>query len=62
MLGPIGTIAFQTMGPTLARKRQDAALGVTRTKPPRIDTCHAMASDGEGVKTRWPEFYTGDKK
>ena len=61
MLGPIGTIAFQTMGPTLARQRQDAAAGITRTKPLRIDTCHAMASDSEVVKARWPEFYTGKK-
>lgn len=61
MLGPIGTVAFQTMGPTLARKRQDEAMGISRKKPARIDTCHALAADGAVVKQRWPEFYTGKK-
>jgi hypothetical protein len=65
MLGPIGTVAFQTMGPTLARKRQDEAGGVTSDtpaeKPTRLNTCHALASDGEVVKKRWPEFYTSPK-
>jgi hypothetical protein len=65
MLGPIGTVAFQTMGPTLARKRQDEAGGVTTKKPAekpaRLNTCHALASDGEVVKKHWPEFFTGPK-
>ncbi|MFT5540588.1 MAG: hypothetical protein ACI82H_002121 [Alphaproteobacteria bacterium] len=61
MLGPIGTVAFQTMGPTLARKRQDDAASVTTAKPARLNACHALASDGEVVKKRWPAFYTGPK-
>lgn len=62
MLGPIGTIAYQTMGPTRAQSRREAAEGVAPGKrPARIDTCHALAADGEVVKARWPEFYTGPK-
>lgn len=61
MLGPIGTIAYQTMGPSLARKRQDDAQGIERKKPARLNTCHALRSDGPVVKERYPEFYTGPK-
>jgi hypothetical protein len=28
-------------------------------KPPILDTCHALASDGPVVKRFWPAFYTG---
>lgn len=59
MLGPMGTVAYQTLGPSRVTEAQDGAEGRTRAKPPRIDTCHAHASDGELVKKRWPEFYTG---
>jgi hypothetical protein len=62
MLGPIGTVAYQTLGPSRARKKMDDAAGVVAAKPARIDTCHALAADGEVVHTRWPEFYTGPKK
>ena len=68
MLGPVGTIAYQTIRPLLGRKTQargaDAAgtadtAGASHKPPARIDTCHAMRSDGPLVKERWPEFYTG---
>lgn len=61
MLGPIGTVAYQTIGPSRAQKKMEESEGVERRKPARIDTCHAFASDGELVKERWPEFYTGPK-
>ena len=35
------------------------ASGGTRRKPGFLDTCHALASDGEIVRQHWPEFYTG---
>ena len=59
MLGPMGTVAYQTLGPSRVTEAQDGADGRTRAKPARLDTCHAHASDGELVKKRWPEFYTG---
>ena len=31
------------------------------SRPKRIDSCHALSSDGDVVKKRWPEFYTGPK-
>lgn len=61
MLGPIGTIAYQTMGPTRALKRRDDEEKAGAAKPVRIDTCHALAADGEVVRKRWPEHYTGPK-
>jgi hypothetical protein len=61
MLGPIGTVAYQTLGPSRARKKMDDSAGVVAAKPARIDTCHALAADGEVVRSRWPEFYTGPK-
>ena len=61
MLGPIGTVAYQTMGPSRAQKKMEQAQGTERRKPARLDTCHAFASDGEIVRERWPEFYTGPK-
>ncbi|MFT5219544.1 MAG: hypothetical protein ACI9LO_003492 [Planctomycetota bacterium] len=62
LLGPISATAYQTLHMALeAREREKPS----RKKPPILDTCLALASDGEVVKSRWPEFYvetiTGDK-
>jgi hypothetical protein len=57
LLGPIGTTAVQTIFPLKQKEAQDS--GVPRERPPMLDTCHALASDGEVVRTHWPEFYTG---
>lgn len=59
MLGPMGTVAYQTVGPSRAVASQDGAEGTPRRRPARIDGCHVFASDGEQVRQRWPEFYTG---
>ncbi len=59
MLGPMGTVAYQTLGPSRVTESQDGADGHARAKPARLDTCHVYASDGELAKRRWPEFYTG---
>jgi hypothetical protein len=61
MLGPMGTVAFQTLGGKRVLDAQDAADKRVRTRPPRLNSCHVLADDGEEVKKRWPEFYTGPK-
>jgi hypothetical protein len=63
MLGPMGTVAYQTIGPSRVKSADGVAAGDARPseRPKRIDTCHALAADGEVVKKRWPEFYTGPK-
>jgi hypothetical protein len=55
MLGPMGTVAYQTLGPSRVSEAQDGADGRTRAKPTRLNTCHVYASDGELVKQRGPE-------
>jgi hypothetical protein len=54
LLGPVATVAFQTIVPLKSRLAADPD-----AKPPHLDTCHAMASDGEVVKRHYPKFYTG---
>ncbi len=57
MLGAMATVAFQTLFPTLAKRRRESP----RTKAPSfIDSCHAYRSDGPVVKVTWPDYYTGD--
>ncbi len=57
MLQAMATVAYQTLYPVRAKK---AAEDPRPGKPPLIDTCHALRSDGEVVKAQWPEHYTGD--
>ena len=56
LLGPLATTAFQTIYPVRAKRDKDKP--VTH-KPGLIDTCHAYAADGQIVKRRWPQFFTG---
>lgn len=56
LLGPLGTVAYQTIYPLREREERAAA---TRARPGMLDTCHALRSDGEVVKEHWPEFYAG---
>lgn len=59
-LGAFATVAYQTLYPTLAKKRAENPKERPRLgKPPLVDSCHAFRSDGEIVEKRWPEFYTG---
>jgi hypothetical protein len=53
LLGPIATVAYQTR----VRKTNQADPG---KKPGHLDTCHALATDGQVVKDNYPEFYIGD--
>lgn len=50
-IGALATTAIQTIGPLRRR--------VPGRKPGHLDTCHALATDGEVVRARYPEFYTG---
>lgn len=64
LLTPIANTAYQTMHTALEeraeqRKREDQ--NFTRKKLAILDTCIALASDGEVVRRQWPEFYTGIK-
>ena len=57
LFGPLGTVAYQTIGPARIASREERDAG---GKPRRIDTCHVYRSDGAIAKERWPEFYTDE--
>lgn len=65
LLGPIATIAFQTIksarAQALIRAAQppagEPAAEAAPRRPSVIDSCHAMRSDGEVVARLWPDFY-----
>ena len=65
MLGPLATVAYQSIGVSRVPTADGGTLGApadpTR-KPKRIDSCHALAADGEVVRKRWPAFYSGPDK
>ncbi len=54
LLSPIATTAYQTLYAELEEKARKLP---KREKPAIIDTCLALAADGEIVAKRWPEFY-----
>ena len=54
LLGPLAATAYQTLHAALEERE---AQRPSREKPPILDTCLALASDGEVVRNRWPEFY-----
>ena len=56
LLGPISATAYQTLHAAL--EERDASKP-SREKPMILDTCVALSTDGEVVRKRWPEFYTG---
>lgn len=58
LMGPLATTAFQTMYSRAGRERTDSK-ETPKRRPPHIDSCHALRSDGEAVKQAWPDFYTG---
>ena len=60
LLVPIATTAFQTIYPWKnGRERSSSGAWADKTRPRQLDSCHALASDGEIVKRRWPQFYVG---
>lgn len=62
LLGPVATVAFQTIIPVRQRAEKEAKNqgGAQSRKPPQINTCHAYASDSEVIRKHWPRFYTGE--
>ena len=54
LLGPISATSYQTLHAAVEERE---AKQPRREKPPILDTCLALASDGKVVKKRWPEFY-----
>ena len=60
MLGAMATVAYQTMWGQLAREKKQAPESDSARRPRFIDSCHALAADGENVRQHWPQFYTGN--
>ena len=66
MLRAMATVAFQTLYGYQSRRDREAG-GNSEGPPDReatagrrpgfIDSCHALASDGEVVRTQYPQFY-----
>ena len=54
LLPPIAATAYQTLYAELEEKAKQQP---KRDKPAIIDTCLALAADGEVVLKRWPDFY-----
>jgi hypothetical protein len=52
----MGTVAFQTLYPYLAKRRESKPRS---GRPPLLNTCHAFRSDGEVTRRLWPEYYDG---
>ena len=55
LMQQMGTVAFQTLYPVLAKRKAPAAA----TRPSLLNTCYAYSADSPVVAKRWPEFYTG---
>lgn len=65
LLQPMATVAFQTIA-VMRERMEGSADSVapadpppTPRRPPVLDTCHALASDGDVVRRLYPAFYTG---
>lgn len=56
LLGPLATTAYQTVVPLLARERP---AGDGERMPRHLDSCHALARDGEIVRRHYPRWSTG---
>ncbi len=61
LLGPMATVAFQTIYPGRERLAREAGRPseASKTRPRIINSCHALSSDGPVVKDHWPQWYTG---
>jgi hypothetical protein len=58
LLGPLATTAYQTIYPWRASRRPE----IDHDQPPRhLDSCHALARDGEIVHRHYPRWYTGSR-
>ena len=72
MLRAMATVAFQTLYGWQGRRKREAAGRDQSEGPPSgeptpgrkpgfIDSCHALASDSEIVRTQYPQFYEARK-
>jgi hypothetical protein len=71
MLRAMATVAFQTLYGYQERRRRESGVSKSEGPPDReatqgrrpdfIDSCHALASDGEVVRTQFPQFYEARK-
>jgi hypothetical protein len=70
MLRAMATVAFQTLYGWQSRREREAGgdnegppdrEATPGRKPGFIDSCHALASDGEVVRTQFPQFYEARK-
>ena len=68
LLRDLATVAFQTLGPLIAKRSREQAessvdvkdvnkLIFKGRKPPMIDGCHALASHNVNVKQFFPKWY-----
>ncbi|MFB0921976.1 MAG: DUF2889 domain-containing protein, partial [Alphaproteobacteria bacterium] len=64
LLRPIATTCFQTMSGSRFRedKEHNTELANDGKRPFFIDSCHALAADGDIVKDFWPQFYEDRSK
>ncbi len=70
MLRAMATVAFQTLYGWQGRRKREAGgdgegppdrEATPGRRPGFIDSCHALASDGEVVRTQYPQFYEARK-
>ena len=59
MLGAMATVVYQTIWGQRAREKNSAPETDNARRPSFLDTCHALAADGDVVRRNWPAFYTG---
>ena len=68
MLRAMATVVFQTIYGYRERRKRETGRSRAEEGPPNqeraagqkpgfLDTCHALASDGEIVRTKYPQFY-----
>ena len=63
LLGPMATTAYQTAFASREQKHGPAKPRHKLTRPPgHLNTCHALATDGEVVREQYPQFFTGDRE
>jgi hypothetical protein len=64
LLRPIATTCFQTMSGSRFRadKEHNTKPENVGKRPFFIDSCHALAADGDIVKDFWPQFYEDRSK
>jgi hypothetical protein len=72
MLRAMATVAFQTLYGWQERRKRETGQSSSEgppspetapgRKPGFIDSCHALASDGEVVRTHFPQFYEAPER